>query len=169
VLVDRAGEGFAQETLRALREKSAATHRQFLALKRFFAPRTVFMHLGAGDCVLALQAALYVERVYAIDPAEGALQRRRLPVNLRAVVSGPGGFGVQAGSVHVAFSETLAAGRLGQVARALAAGGVYLFGPQRIHTARALREELLGAGFASVRFPAFFAVFPRKELVAAIR
>jgi hypothetical protein len=160
-----AGDGFLQ----SLKERSAATHRQFLALKRFFTPRTVFMHLGAGDCVLALQAAAYVERVYAIDPAEAVLARRRLPVNLRAVFSGPGGFGVQAGTVHVAYSEALASARLKDIVRSLAPGGAYLFLPQRAHTARKLREELLAAGFSSVRFPAFFAVFPRKELIAAIR
>lgn len=168
MLVDRAGEGLAREALRALREKSAATHREFLTLKRFFEPRSVFMHLDAQDCVLALQAAQYVERVYAIDPAASALQRR-LPLNLRAVRSGPGGFGVHAGTVDVAYSETLASGRLAEIARCLCAGGVYLFRPLRLHTARRLREELLGAGFVAVRFPAFFSVFPRKELVAAIR
>jgi len=167
--VNRAGEAVAQSTLDGLREKAAATHRQFLSLKRFFQPRTVFMHVGAGDCVLALQAALYVERVYVIDPAEEALRRRRLPVNLRAVFAGPGGFGLQAASVHVAFSEALATGRLAEIARCLSVGGVYLFRPQRIHTARVLRDQLLGAGFNSVRFPTFFSVFPRKELVAAIR
>lgn len=169
MLVNRAGEAVTQSALDALREKAAATHRQFLSLKRFFEPRTVFMHVGAGDCVLALQAAMYVERVYAIDPAEDALRRRRLPVNLRAVFAGPGGFGVRAGSVNVAFSEALAGGRLADIARCLCVGGVYLFRPLRSHTARRLREELLGAGFNSVRFPAFFSVFPRKELVAAIR
>lgn len=155
--------------LQSLRERSAAAQRPFLALKRFLGPRTVFMHLEAGDCVLALQAAAYVERVYAIDPAQAVLARRRLPVNLRAVFSGPGGFGVQAGSVHVVYSERLAGARLKDIARSLAPGGAYLFLPQRASTARQLREELLAAGFSSVRFPAFFAVFPRKELIAAIR
>ncbi len=169
MLVAGPGEGVADGALRALREKSAATHRRFLALKRFFGPRTVFLHVGAGDCVLALQAATYVERVYAIDPSEDALRRRRLPVNLRCVRAGPGGFGVQGGSVNVAYSETLEAARLGEIARCLAPGGAYLFQPLRTQTARKLREVLTGAGFSAVRFPAFFAVFPRKDLVAAIR
>jgi hypothetical protein len=165
VLVAPTGEGVVQ----ALRERSAATHRQFLSLRRFFTPRTVFLHLDAGDCVLALQAAQYVERVYAVNPAEAALGRRRLPMNLRPVFAGPGGFGVQAGTVHVAYTETLASGRVKEIARCLAAGGVYLFRPQRTHTARRLRDELLAAGFSAVRFPAFFAVFPRKELIAAVK
>jgi hypothetical protein len=169
VLVAGPGEGLAQGALQALREKSAATHRQFLALKRFFTPRSVFLHVGAGDCVLALQAAAYVERVYAIDPLEEVLRRRRLPVNLRAVYAGPGGFGVQGGTVDVAYSETLAAARLKEILRCLSPGGAYLFRPLRSQTARGLRETLLGAGFSSVRFPAFFAVSPRKELIAAIR
>ena len=168
MLVAGTGPG-AGHVVDALREKSAATHRQFEALKRFLHPRAVFMHIGAGDCVLALQAASYVERVYAIDPAEAVLHRRRLPVNLRAVFAGPGGFGVQAASVHVAYSESLLGGRLKDIARALVPGGAYVFRPARAHTARTLRQALLAAGFTAVRFPAFYAVFPRRELVAAIR
>jgi hypothetical protein len=110
-----------------------------------------------------------VERVYAINPAEAALGRRRLPVNLRAVFAGPGGFGVQGASVHVAYSESLASGRLKELVRCLAPGGVYLFRPQRVHTARGMRDELRAAGFSAVRFPAFYAVFPRNELIAAVR
>ena len=54
MLVARSGEGVVE----ALRERSAVTHRQFLALKRFFTPRSVFLHLDAGDCVLALRLLL---------------------------------------------------------------------------------------------------------------
>ena len=168
MLVDRAA-AVAQGELRALRERSAATHRQFTSLQRFLHPRTVFMHVGAGDCVLALQAAGYCERVYAVDPIEETLRRRRLPVNLRLTFAGPGGLGVQSGTVHVAYSETLANGRLGDIARCLAKGGVYLFRPLRVQTAKALRAELTAAGFSAVRFPAFFAVFPRKDFVAAVK
>lgn len=153
----------------SLRARSLATHRQFRALAPWLRPATVFMHVGAGDCVLALQLSGYVDRVYAVDPVEEALYRRRLPVNLRPTFSGPGGFGVQAGTVDVAFSEVLAASRLGEIARCLKPGGAYLFRPLRSQTARGLRAQLCGAGFSAVRFPAFFAVFPRKDLVAAVR
>jgi hypothetical protein len=71
--------------------------------------------------------------------------------------------------VHVAYSETLAAARLKDIARALVPGGAYLFQPQRMDSARKLRAQLLAAGFSAVRFPAFFAIFPRRELVAAVR
>jgi hypothetical protein len=165
VLVARTGAAVVD----ALRERSASTHRQFTAIARFLHPRTVFMHVGAGDCVLALQASGYCDRVYAVDPIEETLRRRRLPVNLRFTFSGPGGLGVQSGTVHVAYSETLASGRLGDIARCLGKGGVYLFRPLRTQTARLLRKELADAGFSSVRFPAFFAVFPRKDLVAAVK
>jgi hypothetical protein len=164
MLVARTGELWLQ----ALRERSAATHRDFQALQRFFDPRAVFMHLGAGDCVLALQAAGFVERAYAVDPADAGLRMRRLPVNLRVQFSGAPGFGVEPGTVTVAFSETVQLARLADIRRTLAPRGVYLFHPRKAHTARRLREELLEAGFASVRFPSFFAVFPRRELVAAI-
>jgi hypothetical protein len=153
----------------SLRTRSLATHRQLRALVPWLRPVSVVMHIGAGDCVLALQLAGYVERVYAVDPLEEALYRRRLPVNLRPTFSGPGGFGVQAGTVDLAFSDTLAGGRLADILRCLKAGGAYLFRPLRGQSARSLRDTLRGAGFSAVRFPAFFAVFPRKDLVAAVK
>lgn len=159
----------AARVVEALRDRSLATHRQLRALLPWLGPASVVMQIGAGDCVLALQLTGYVERVYAVDPLEEALYRRRLPANLRPTFTGPGGFGVAAGSVDVAFSETLACGRIAEVLRCLKPGGAYLFRPLRGQGARELREALRGAGFASVRFPAFFAVFPRKDFVAAVR
>ena len=51
-----------------LKKRNHDLERQFAFLRRLFTPRTVFMHYGAQDCALALQAAGYVERVYAVDP-----------------------------------------------------------------------------------------------------
>lgn len=165
MLVARAGTAFVE----ALRLRSASTHRQFGAIVRHLHPRAVFMHVGAGDCVLALQASGYCERVYAVDPIEEALRRRGLPVNLRFTFSGPGGLGVQAGTVDVAYGGTLDPARLAGIARCLAKGGVYLFPPPRESSARMLRRQLLEAGFASVRLPVFFPVLPRRDLIAAVK
>ena len=56
---------------------------EFQLLLPFFTPRTVFLHVGAGDGELALLAATYVERVYAIGVTQKLMRRPKLPVNLR--------------------------------------------------------------------------------------
>jgi hypothetical protein len=70
---------------------------EFQLLLPFFTPRTVFLHLGAGDGELSLLAASYVERVYAIGVTQKFARRPRLPVNLRFAWPRPG-------EVDVAFS-----------------------------------------------------------------
>jgi hypothetical protein len=149
----------------ALARRGRATERRFAQLVRFFGPRTVFMQLEAADCALALLAAGYVERVYAVDPYDALLRRPRLPSNLRLVFSGSRGFGLEVGTVHVAFSEVMAADRLEAVRRSLAPGGVYFYaaGPRPAEA----RRRLLGAGFSRVRFPSFLGLFERGPFVAA--
>lgn len=108
-------EGF----LREIELRGAEVRRQFDLLRPFFTPRTVFLHVGARDCLLALQAASYVERVYAVGTDEGVARGVRLPLNLR--------FGwPPEGAVDVAFSEQLDEARLPQIRRGLAPGGRYL-------------------------------------------
>jgi len=151
----------------ALARRGRHTERRFAELRRHFAPSTVFMHLNAAEGALAMLAAAYVERVYAVDPYEALLRRPRLPSNLRLIFSGSRGFGLDVGTVDVAFSETLAADRLAAVCRSLAPGGLYLYveGPRGSQARRALLE----AGFARVRFPSFLGVFGRGPFVAAWR
>ncbi len=133
------------------------------------------MHLGAAECALAAHAAAYVERVYAVDPLEvlarfeSPIRAARLPCNLKLVYCGGEAIGVEPASVDVAFSEALQPRRLHAIARALRKGGAYLFRPQKSDSAPALRAELSRAGFSSVRFPPFFRVFPRRNLVAGFK
>ena len=42
---------------------------RFEPLLRRFTPTTVFMHVGAANCDLAILAASFVDRVYVVDPA----------------------------------------------------------------------------------------------------
>ena len=70
----------------------------FRLLLPFFTPRTVFLHVGAGDGALALLAASYVERVYAIGVTQKLARRPKLPTNLRFAWP-------RYGEVDVAFSE----------------------------------------------------------------
>jgi methyltransferase family protein len=125
-----------------------ALERQFSWLVRRFTPHTVFMHVGAGDCALALLAAGYVERVYAVDPF-GHRLLRRLPVNLRLVLSDARGIPVPEGTVDVAFASEPLAHPLDAIRGLLAPGGVFLA------TDRALRPRLIAAGFSRARLPWF--------------
>ncbi|HVJ25448.1 MAG TPA: hypothetical protein VM756_16110, partial [Burkholderiales bacterium] len=63
-----------------------------------FTPTTVFMHVGARDCELAIAAASYVERVYVVDPLR-IPRGVRLPVNLRLVASSEHGLPIPEGTV----------------------------------------------------------------------
>jgi hypothetical protein len=160
-----AGTSEKSPVVEALARRSRATERRFAQLARHFRPSTVFMQLEAGDCALAMLAAGYVERVYAVDPHEALLRRPRLPSNLRLIFSGNRGFGLDTGTVHVAFSEVMAADRLEAVRRSLAPGGVYFYaaGPRPAQA----RRRLVAAGFSRVRFPSFLGLFDRGPFVAA--
>jgi SAM-dependent methyltransferase len=152
-----------------VQEESRQAHRQLAALKRFFTPRSVFMHLGAAECTLALQAAGYVERVYAIDPDAAVLRRPRLPSNMRFVFCGAAGIAMDPGTVDVAFSNALAPERLAEIRRSLAPRGVYVFEQDESADEGEQRARLLRAGFARVRNAARFALFGGDGFLAASR
>jgi hypothetical protein len=116
---------------------------------RRFTPHTVFMEIGAGDCSLALLAASYVERVYAVDPASRIAGGRLPPSNLRLVLSDELGIPVPEGSVDLAFSSRPGAGRLVLAHRSLASGGVF------VTSDLGARAALASAGFVRVRQPWF--------------
>jgi hypothetical protein len=135
-----------------LKKRRDALERQFSFLRRLFTPRTVFMHFGAHDCALALQAAGYVERVYAVDAFEGLLKEAargvRLPCNLRFVDSRDLR-GVGEGSVDVSFSDGLPVNRLRDIHAKLAPRGKHVFQAGAMRSE--VRDRLLEAGFSGVR------------------
>jgi hypothetical protein len=120
---------------------------RFERLLRRFTPSTVFMHVGAADCSLAILAAGFVERVYAVDPAAIPERGTRLPINLRLVASSGEGLPIPEGTVDVALTEdpTL----LRYIRRCLVPGGM-LISPDR-----ALSNALRDAGYSRVRLPWF--------------
>jgi SAM-dependent methyltransferase len=124
-------------------------------LARRFTPRTVFMEIGAAGYELALRAAGYVERVYAIDVSGQLLRDVLVPCNLRLVLCDGVRIPVPAASIDVAWSGNFldhlhpddAREHLAGVRRSLAEGGEYVCAsadPAR------LRAWLLQAGFSRV-------------------
>ena len=134
--------------LKRIENREREVQRQFSFLNRLFTPRTVFLHFGAHDCALALKAATYVERVYAVDVAEGITDGVRLPVNLRFVAS-RNLWTVADGAIDVSFSERLPAARLGDVHRCLARRGIHVF--QASEESARVRELVQGAGFSAFK------------------
>lgn len=128
---------------------------RFDRLFRRFTPTTVFMHVGARDCALAMMAASFVERVYVVDPESIPERGTRLPVNLRLVAASDAGLPVPEGTVDVALTEDPS--KLRFIRRCLAPGGV-LLSPDR-----ALSNALRDAGYSRVRLPWF------ATLVEAVR
>jgi SAM-dependent methyltransferase len=138
-----------------LQRREINSHGEFASLARRFTPRTVFMDIGSPDCELALQAASYVERVYAIDVSGRFLQSVLVPLNLRLVLCGGVRIPVPEASVDVAFSGGFidqlhphhAAEHLKSVLRTLAAGGAYLC---KTNFPIELRKAMRAAGFGTV-------------------
>jgi hypothetical protein len=143
-----------------LKRQGREAERQFTLLCDFFTPHTVFMHVGAADCLLAVQAASYVERVHAIGASEGVARGVRLPSNLR--------FTLPADSeVDVAFSARVAVGKLREIRASLAPKGMYLF--LSSGDSAEARYRLREAGFSAVRVPYLFHHLSRTKLLAAIK
>ena len=111
-----------------------------------FTPTTVFMHVGARDCELAVAAARYVDRVYIVDPLR-IPRGVRLPINLRLVASNEAGLPIPEGTVDVALTEDPT--KLRFIRRCLVPGGV-LLSPDR-----ALSNALRDAGYSRIRVPWF--------------
>jgi hypothetical protein len=149
-----------------LKRRGVEVERQFSFLRRLFTPRTVFMHFGAHDCALALEAASYVERVYAIDAIEGIARGVRLPCNLRFVDSRDLR-AIGEGSVDVSFSDRLPVTRLRDIHRSLAPQGKYVFQLGKMQ--RQVREQLLDAGFSGVKSNFFANLLHNPSLLTAAK
>lgn len=139
-----------------LQRRESSPHAEFSLLLRRFHPRTVFMDIGSADCELALQAASYVERVYAVDVSGRFLQNVLVPLNVRLVLCGGVRIPVPEASVDLAFSGGFidqlhpedAAQHLTSVRRSLSPGGEYVC---RTASPSEVRKRMLAAGFSRVR------------------
>lgn len=151
-------------------------------LERRFTPRTIFMEVGGADCDLALHAASYVERVYAVDVSGNFIQNVLVPCNVRLVLCDGVRIPVPAASVDVAwggaFMDQLhpddAGEHLKSVRRALVPGGEYIC--RTGGSPREVGERMIAAGFLRVRYYAGnlripgFSVLPSSLLrIAAIK
>jgi len=122
----------------------------FAFLKRHFSPRSVFMDIGASSCDLALLAASYVERAYAIDVSGQFLHSVAPPPNLRLVLCDGVRIPVPEASVDVAWSGQFLdqlhpddqLEHLKSVRRSLVPGGIYF---------SRRRARFLDVGFSAVR------------------
>ena len=98
----------------------------FEFLRPAFTLKSVFLQAGAGHFDLALRAAGYVDRVYAVDapvPSDGRrLRQSKIPPNIVRVQKNGTGIPVPDGSVDVAFTAELSA--LPAIHRTLAPGGM---------------------------------------------
>lgn len=151
-------------------------------VKRFLRRDSCLMEIGAGDCAFSIQAAPFVRRVVAVDVSEVITAIDHGCTNLDVVLSDGTSIPAATGSIDVAFSDQLmehlhpddALAQLGNVHRALKAGGIYicitpnrLTGPHdasrafdkvasgfhlREYSARDLREIFVRAGFTRVDF-----------------
>jgi SAM-dependent methyltransferase len=133
-------------------------NQEYAFLERRFTPRTVFMEIGGADCKLALRAATYVERVYAVDVSGQFIQHVLMPCNLRLVLCDGVHLPVPEASVDIAWSGAFmdqliaddAHEHLQSVRRSLVPGGEYLCRTRG--EPRELAERLLAAGFSALRF-----------------
>jgi len=145
--------------LNEVERREKEIERQLAFLRRFLTPRSVFLHVGASDCALALQAASWCERVYAYGVQDGLTSGLRLPLNLR--------LGIAREPVDVAFSERLDTGLLRSIAAWLKPGGRYFFYVDGEY--RQARRRLRDAGFSDSRFPFLLSVFQRQRIAAGVK
>jgi SAM-dependent methyltransferase len=97
-------------------------------------PDTVFLEVGAGDCQLSLEIARRVKKVYALDVSDQITAGVRPPANFELILSDGTSIPAPPGSVTLAYSYQLmehihpedALEQLGNIYRALAAGGTYM-------------------------------------------
>lgn len=137
--------------------KSRSNH-EYAFLERRFTPRTIFMEVGSADCDLALHAASYVERVYAVDVSGHFIQNVLVPCNVRLVLCDGVRIPVPAASVDVAwggaFMDQLhpddADEHLKSVRRALVPGGEYIC--RTGGSPREVAQRMIAAGFLRVRY-----------------
>lgn len=103
-------------------------------LSRFLRPDTTFLEIGAGDCLLSMEVACHVRKVYAVDVSAEVNRGITPPSNFELILSNGTDIPVPAGMVNVAFSFQVmehihpddAVEQLRSIYRILAPGGVYI-------------------------------------------
>jgi SAM-dependent methyltransferase len=115
-------------------QAQARVARQLRLLRRFLRPGETFLEVGAGDCSLSKAVAAQAREVYAVEVSDEITRGLELPANLQVVISDGASIPVPAGSVDLAYSNSLmehlhpddAREQLANLFEALAPGGRYL-------------------------------------------
>lgn len=115
-------------------ETAQAVAGQMKLLRRFLAPGTTFLEVGAGDCQLTFAAAGLVKKAYAVEVSSMISASATCPPNFELILSDGLKIDLPDQSVEVAYSNQLmehlhpddATDQLREIYRVLAPGGIYL-------------------------------------------
>jgi SAM-dependent methyltransferase len=114
-------------------EKTAELNERLALLRRFIHPDTVFLEIGAGDCMLTREVARHAAKCYALDVSREILRGVEDP-KVETVLSDGCSIPVPPQSITLAFSYQVmehihpddAVEQLRNIVAALAPGGSYL-------------------------------------------
>lgn len=107
--------------------------KEVAALERFLTPKTVYLEIGPGDCAVAYEVSLRVEKAIAVDVSEVVTENAKRPDNFELVISDGIKVPVAPDSIDFAYSNQLmehlhpddAFVQLKGIYNSLKAGGVY--------------------------------------------
>lgn len=116
------------------RQRVREVEQQIALLQPLLGPKTTFLEIGAGDCMLSVAVAGHVTQVYAIDVSAEIAKSDLFPTNLALILSDGTSIHVPPGSVDLAYSNQLmehlhpddALEQVQNIVAALAPGGRYL-------------------------------------------
>ena len=123
----------AKEEQAKIRE--TAVQRKVKMLNRFLHSDTVYMEIGAGDCLMSIRVAAKVAKVVALEVSSVIAERTDIPANMQIrIISEPFEIPVDADSIDLAYSDQLAEhlhpddfkAQCKNVAQALSPGGRYV-------------------------------------------
>ena len=123
---------------------------QLRFLVRFLRPSTVFLEIGSGSCLLAMQVAKKVKKVIAVDVSPEIVRRNDTPANLDLRIFNGVDIPADPGSVDVAYSHQViehihpddALDQVRSIHSALTPGGVYVcVVPNRINGPHDISEN----------------------------
>jgi len=80
---------------------------QMLFLRRFLNSDATLMEIGSGTCMLSLEAAKHVKKVYAIDVEDQTSKSARKPDNFQLIIYEGIDIPLPEGSVNIAYSNQM--------------------------------------------------------------
>ncbi len=112
------------------RKRSA---KEVFNLQPFLRKESIFLEIGPGDCVVSLEIAKQVKKVYAIDVSTEITKKLDAPANFELILSDGSSIALPPESVDIAYSNQLmehlhpddSLKQLQNVYEALKPGGVY--------------------------------------------